>query len=113
MHMRDPVETPGSNEKEAGAGCAGFLRGDTSGPPQDAPQNAARLAFLETKQLFLRAVDGLDHPKAAWLRREVQAAEDMTLLWLLRRPLLATLRGDERARSRGLRAELYRYLDTS
>jgi len=57
------------------------------------------------KLLFLRSVENLDHRKGAWLRSQVRSAEDPIDLWLLRGPLLAALREDDRTRS--LRAELY------
>jgi phytoene dehydrogenase-like protein len=70
----------------------------------------SRRAFVEMKQLFLRAVENLEHRKAAWLRAQVRGAEDPIDLWLLRGPLLATLREDDRA-TRTMRAALYRSLD--
>jgi hypothetical protein len=71
---------------------------------------AARRAFVEMKQLFMRAVADLAHRKGAWLRAQVRAAEDPLDLWLLRGPLLGALREDEVA-TRTLRAELYKSLD--
>ena len=62
------------------------------------------------KRLFIRAVENLEHRKGAWLREQVRAAEDPLDLWLLRGPLLATLREDDVA-TRKLRAELYKTLD--
>lgn len=69
-----------------------------------------RRAFVEMKQLFMRAVENLAHRKGAWLRAQVRAAEDPIDLWLLRGPLLATLREDDVA-TRTMRAALYRTLD--
>jgi hypothetical protein len=71
---------------------------------------ASRRAFVEMKQLFMRAVENLEHRKGAWLRAQVRAAEDPIDLWLLRGPLLATLREDDVA-TRTMRAALYRTLD--
>ncbi len=71
---------------------------------------AARRAFVDMKHLFVRAVENLEHRKGAWLRAQVRAAEDPLDLWLLRGPLLATLREDDVA-TRKLRAELYKSLD--
>jgi len=68
-----------------------------------------RRAFVEMKQLFARAVENLEHRKGAWLRAQVRAAEDPIDLWLLRGPLLATLREDDIA-TRTMRAALYRTL---
>jgi hypothetical protein len=62
------------------------------------------------KQLFMQAVENLEHRKAAWLRAQVRGAEDPIDLWLLRGPLLATLREDDVA-TRTMRAALYRSLD--
>ena len=69
-----------------------------------------RRAFVEMKQLFMRAVENLEHRKGEWLRAQVRAAEDPIDLWLLRGPLLATLREDDIA-TRTMRAALYRTLD--
>ena len=69
-----------------------------------------RRAFVDMKQLFMRAVENLAHRKGAWLRAQVRAAEDPIDLWLLRGPLLATLREDDVA-TRTMRAALYRSLD--
>jgi hypothetical protein len=73
---------------------------------------ANRRAFVEMKQLFMRAVENLEHRKGAWLRSQVRGAEDPIDLWLLRGPLLATLREDEVA-TRKMRAELYKSLDNT
>ena len=70
----------------------------------------SRRAFVEMKQLFISAVENLAHRKGAWLRSQVRAAEDPIDLWLLRGPLLATLREDDVA-TRTMRAALYRTLD--
>ena len=70
----------------------------------------SRRAFVEMKQLFMRAVENLAHRKGAWLRAQVRGAEDPIDLWLLRGPLLATLREDDVA-TRTMRAALYRTLD--
>jgi len=70
----------------------------------------SRRAFVEMKQLFMRAVENLAHRKAAWLRAQVRAAEDPVDLWLLRGPLLSALREDDLA-TRAMRAALYRALD--
>ena len=70
----------------------------------------SRRAFVEMKQLFMRAVENLAHRKGAWLRAQVRAAEDPIDLWLLRGPLLGTLREDDVA-TRTMRAALYRTLD--
>lgn len=70
----------------------------------------SRRAFVEMKQLFMRAVENLEHRKGAWLRSQVRGAEDPIDLWLLRGPLLATLREDDVA-TRAMRAALYKSLD--
>ena len=85
---------------------------DVAGMPAErAARIAARRAFVDMKQLFLRAVENLDHRKAEWLRGQVRVAEDPIDLWLLRGPLLAALREDDSTRA--LRAELYRTLDST
>ena len=79
-------------------------------PDMRSARIASRRAFVEMKQLFMRAVENLAHRKGAWLRAQVRAAEDPIDLWLLRGPLLATLREDDVA-TRTMRAALYRTLD--
>src|ERR1700742_479121 len=87
----------------------GFL--DHVGLPAARPARIeSRRAFVEMKQLFMRAVENLAHRKGAWLRAQVRAAEDPVDLWLLRGPLLSALREDDVA-TRTLRAALYRTLD--
>ncbi len=83
---------------------------DISLPAARSARMESRRAFVEMKQLFMRAVENLEHRKGAWLRAQVRAAEDPTDLWLLRGPLLATLREDDVA-TRTMRAALYRSLD--
>ncbi len=86
---------------------------DGSGLPHDrAARIAARRAFVDMKQLFMSAVENLEHRKAAWLRAQVRGAEDPIDLWLLRGPLLATLREDDVA-TRTMRARLYKSLDST
>jgi hypothetical protein len=70
----------------------------------------SRRAFVEMKHLFMCAVEHLEHHKGVWLRAQVRAAEDPIDLWMLRGPLLATLREDDVA-TRTMRATLYRTLD--
>jgi len=79
-------------------------------PETRAGRIESRRAFVEMKQLFLRAVENLAHRKGAWLRAQVRAAEDPVDLWLLRGPLLSALREDDVA-TRTMRAALYRSLD--
>jgi hypothetical protein len=84
---------------------------EEAGMPQDrAARIAARRAFVEMKQLFLSAAEGLPGHKGTWLGRRIRAAADAGDLASLRGPLLAALREDD-ARTRALRAELYRNLD--
>lgn len=83
-----------------------------SGLPADREARiAARKAFVEMKQLFMRAVQPLDDRKGQWLRYQVRLASDPMDLWLLRGPVLAAVRQDD-AGNRQLRAELYRSLDS-
>ncbi|HEX7689746.1 MAG TPA: hypothetical protein VF453_18720 [Burkholderiaceae bacterium] len=99
---------------EADALAAQFDAPGHAGLPADRTARiAARHAFVGMKRLFLRAVENLEHRKGAWLRAQVRAAEDPVDLWLLRGPLLAALREDDREDTRKLRAELYRTLDTT
>lgn len=83
-----------------------------SGMPQDRETRlAARRAFVEMKLLFLRATGPLEDRKGEWLRHQVRQATDPIDLWLLRGPVLRALSNDD-LRNRGLRAELYRSLDS-
>ena len=87
-----------------------FFCDDISLPATYSARLESRRAFVEMKHLFMRAVENLAHRKGAWLRAQVRAAEDPIDLWLLRGPLLATLREDDVA-TRTMRAALYRTLD--
>ena len=85
-----------------------------SGLPQDrAARMAARRAFVEMKQLFMHAAQAVEDRKGAWLRSQVRQAMDPIDLWLLRGPLLSSLRNGDEAGTRQLRAELYRRLDST
>ncbi|TDM06683.1 MAG: hypothetical protein C4K60_19495 [Ideonella sp. MAG2] len=72
---------------------------------------AARQAFVAMKRLFMSAVAPLSDGKGEWLRQQVRLANEPIDLWVLRGPVIAALRVDERG-TRALRAELYRGLDT-
>ena len=87
-----------------------FFCDDISLPAMHSARLESRRAFVEMKQLFMRAVENLEHRKGAWLRAQVRAAEDPVDLWLLRGPLLSALREDDLA-TRAMRAALYRSLD--
>ena len=87
-----------------------FFADDISMPAARSARIESRRAFVEMKQLFMRAVENLEHRKGAWLRSQVRGAEDPIDLWLLRGPLLATLREDDVA-TRTMRAALYKSLD--
>jgi hypothetical protein len=71
---------------------------------------AARRAFVDMKQLFMRAVLDLTDRKGEWLREKVRLAVDPMDLWLLRGPVLAALQRNDEA-TRRLRADLYKGLD--
>jgi len=84
----------------------------TSGMPADrAARIAARRAFVEMKQIFMRSVAHFQDRKGLWLRSQVRLANDPMDLWLLRGPVLAALRDNDSA-TRHLRADLYRGLDS-
>lgn len=86
---------------------------NVSGLPQDrAARMAARRAFVEMKLLFLRATSPLEDRKGEWLRNQVRLAYDPIDLWILRGPVLRALSQDDGRLHRGLRAELYRSLDS-
>ena len=87
-----------------------FFADDISLPAARSARIESRRAFVEMKQLFMRAVENLEHRKGAWLRAQVRAAEDPTDLWLLRGPLLSALREDELG-TRAMRAAIYKSLD--
>jgi hypothetical protein len=85
---------------------------DLVGLPADrAARIAARRAFVEMKQLFMRAVADLSDRKGQWLREKVRLAHEPVDLWLLRGPVLAAVQRNDRG-TRQLRAELYRGLDS-
>jgi hypothetical protein len=86
------------------------MRSDCGMPADRAARLAARKAFVEMKQIFIRAVEPLPAAKGAWLRQQVRAATDPMDLWLLRGPVLAALFQDDRS-TRDLRAAIYRGLD--
>jgi hypothetical protein len=94
----------------AGDACGSGAPETADDPILGALRAESRRAFVEMKQLFMQAVENLEHRKAAWLRAQVRGAEDPIDLWLLRGPLLATLREDDVA-TRTMRAALYRSLD--
>lgn len=79
-------------------------------PADRAARLAARAAFVELKQLFLRATEPLPDRKGQWLREKVRLAQDPMDLWLLRGPVLAAQLGDGEA-ARAMRAELYHGID--
>jgi len=82
------------------------------GMPQDrAARLAARRAFVDMKLLFQRATAPLEDRKGEWLRQQVRLANDPMDLWLLHGPVLRALSLDDQ-RHRGIRAELYRSLDS-
>ncbi|HEV8688924.1 MAG TPA: hypothetical protein VGQ91_01410 [Ideonella sp.] len=109
------------------------------GLPQDREARlAARRAFVDMKLLFLRATATLEDRKGEWLRNQVRLASEPIDLWLLRGPVLRVLSAPRKRHStfpspegieelgsgpsflesqderelRGLRAELYRSLDS-
>ena len=83
-----------------------------SGMPADRQAHiAARRAFVDMKQVFMRSVAALVDRKGQWLREQVRLAQDPLDLWLLRGAVIEALRGNDAA-TRTLRAELYRSLDT-
>ncbi|MCO5978002.1 hypothetical protein [Ideonella oryzae] len=88
-----------------------FEPSDYGLPADRAARLAARRGFVEMKQVFLKAVDPIKGRKGDWLRQQVRQAHEPLDLWLLRGPVLSVLRHDD-AGSRGLRADLYRSLDT-
>ena len=84
---------------------------DTGMPADRAARIAARRAFVEMKQIFIRAVAHFEDRKGQWLREQVRLANDPLDLWLLRGPVLAALREND-SNTRLLRADLYRGLDS-
>lgn len=80
-------------------------------PAERMARVAARRAFVEMKHIFMRAVAMMKDRKGEWLRHQVRLANEPLDLWLLRGPVLAALRQSD-AETRGLRAELYRGLDS-
>jgi hypothetical protein len=72
---------------------------------------AARRAFVDLKQDFLRAVEQFDDERGRWLRQQVRRAEEPEDLLLLRGHVFACLAGADERLSRQRRA-LRRSLDT-
>jgi hypothetical protein len=87
------------------------LFADSGLPGDRLARFAARRAFVELKQIFMQAVAGMHDRKGQWLRYQVRLANDPLDLWMLRGPVLSALR-DNDPFTRGLRAELYRGLDS-
>jgi hypothetical protein len=79
-------------------------------PADRAARMAARRAFVEMKQIFMRAVVPLTDRKGQWLKQQVRQAHEPLDLWLLRGPVLAAMRHNDDD-TRALRADLYRGLD--
>ena len=79
-------------------------------PGERHPRYAARQAFVELKQSYLQALDGLDG--ADWLRHQVRAAEHPVDLWLLRGPVFVRLSGLAPGQSQR-RQRLQRELDSA
>ncbi|MDE2146227.1 MAG: hypothetical protein KGJ24_06025 [Burkholderiales bacterium] len=73
-------------------------------------RHASRQAFVELKQTYLHALDGL--AQAEWLRLQVRAAEAPVDLWLLRAPVFAALGGGQ-PEQRRRRQLLRRGLDSA
>lgn len=87
--------TPGSGLLDGG------LPGDRGA------RSAARKAFVDLKQSFLHALDGL--PGSDWLVAQVRHAEEPVDLWLLRAPVFSALAAsgpEMRTRDIGLRREI-------
>lgn len=87
------------------------LAGDHGLPADRLARIAARRAFVEMKQLFMRAVADLNDSKGRWLRHQVRHARQPGDLWQLRGALIASLRAADQD-TRHLRGELYHGLDT-
>ncbi|NDY91399.1 hypothetical protein [Ideonella livida] len=98
-HLQD------SDALDDGLGGAGGLPGDRSA------RIAARRAFVEMKQLFMRAVEDLHDGKGRWLKQQVRYARHPGELWQLRSALVAALKA-ARHDTRLLRGEVYHGLDT-
>jgi hypothetical protein len=72
---------------------------------------AARRAFVDMKQRFMEAVNGIAGSRGEWLRYQVRHANDPVDLWLLRGAVFAALPARE-PESRRMRLDLHRALDT-
>ncbi len=81
------------------------------GTPQDRlARVAARRAFVELKQCFMRAAAGVDGDHATLLQLHVRQSSDVMDLWLLRDVVLESLPRDTDAGLR-LRRDLQAHLD--
>ena len=74
---------------------------------------AARRAFVELKQMFLRSVEPLRGAKAEWLRSKIRLANEPGDLWVLRGPLLRALHGIDSREGRELRSQFHRAIDSA
>ena len=114
MSTSPRIDLLGLSELDSQLACgndeSGLFCDDICLPAARSARMESRRTFVEMKQLFMRAVENLEHRKGAWLRAQVRAAEDPVDLWLLRGPLLSALREDDLA-TRTMRAALYRSLD--
>jgi hypothetical protein len=72
---------------------------------------AARRAFVEMKQAFMRAAADVDGPVGELLQRKTRLAAEPTDLWRLRAALLASLPSHHQ-RTPLHRLELHRQLDS-
>ena len=79
-------------------------------PDERQARVAARRAFVELKQAFMRSCADIDGPIGQQLQRKVRAATDALELWRLRAPVLASLPA-QHERTPAHRLELRRQLD--
>ncbi len=80
-------------------------------PQERLARIAARRAFVEMKQRFMGALDGVEGARADWVREHVRRANQPVDLWLLRRSVFETVARSRRDGQR-LCAELDQALDS-
>ena len=80
-------------------------------PDERLARVAARRAFVEMKQAFIRAAADIDGTVGALLQRKVRSATEAVELWRLRAVVLASL-APSHERTPLHRGELHRQLDS-
>jgi hypothetical protein len=104
----NPTPNSAAHNAPPQAALSGF-----GGLPHDRlARMAARRAFVEMKQCFMRAAADVHGPDGPWLQRHIRLAGEITELWRLRWVLIEALPADEPCSARH-RAELQHHLNSA